>query len=221
MCTIAGRHKCQPSEIRRNNVKYQHIGITRKSSISQETMRRIKTVSRRLSIYIRNGYSSKPQIQFGMSSGVHTHNKNPIAIVFSLPLQSKDKASSRMRLRTICNARGKRAESLEFNIEFESHGEIFASDVSSNKKGSSKEEFIQTNGSLYENSDLVQPTKEISFPIFRPPPKRWIIVFLCFFAFLLCNMDRVRANHLYFGERKHQNTVDLLDNYQSTHGVFQ
>lgn len=29
-------------------------------------------------------------------------------------------------------------------------------------------------------------------------PKRWVIVILCFTAFLLCNMDRVRGVNIYF-----------------------
>ncbi|KAL5984384.1 hypothetical protein ACLOJK_018488 [Asimina triloba] len=45
-------------------------------------------------------------------------------------------------------------------------------------------------GPLEEEADAATATATI--PWLEQFPKRWLIVFLCFSAFLLCNMDRVR-----------------------------
>jgi hypothetical protein len=48
--------------------------------------------------------------------------------------------------------------------------------------GSSPEEAVLIGGGTIEEAVL---------PWWQQFPKRWTVVFLCFFAFLLCNMDRV------------------------------
>ena len=58
-----------------------------------------------------------------------------------------------------------------------------------------KAEQYEITGSSFSPSDgpdaiLVGDTSNIS-PWWQQFPKRWTIVLLCFFAFLLCNMDRV------------------------------
>lgn len=145
---------------------------------------------------LKNRCSPKAQIRCASCANFHKHHKSSLAVMLSIPLELKGSTLLRMmRSRTVCNAGGKNMESLEFNIQFESRGRTLASNVSSNEKSHSEEGVSETNGSLYEDTDLLQSTKEISFPVFRLPPKRWIIVLLCFFAFLLCNMDRVRTIH--------------------------
>ena len=57
-----------------------------------------------------------------------------------------------------------------------------------------KAEQYEITGSPLSPSDadavMIGDTNEIS-PWWQEFPKRWMIVLLCFFAFLLCNMDRV------------------------------
>lgn len=46
---------------------------------------------------------------------------------------------------------------------------------------------------------LVEGNAEETYPWWEQFPKRWVIVLLCFLAFLLCNMDRVSNCFFVFG----------------------
>lgn len=52
---------------------------------------------------------------------------------------------------------------------------------------------LEQNGSSPEEAVLIggEAIQEVALPWWQQFPKRWAIVLLCFFSFLLCNMDRV------------------------------
>lgn len=78
------------------------------------------------------------------------------------------------------------------DLRYESHAEKPGQDL--------KENHSDTNGAPYEGSILapaeVENANDITdaTPWWQQLPKRWSIVLLCFFAFLLCNMDRVNMS---------------------------
>ncbi|KAH7435220.1 hypothetical protein KP509_06G055000 [Ceratopteris richardii] len=104
------------------------------------------------------------------------------------------------KLTVLCNGYGPKSDYVgigERKNEF--HAEPLSGDVSkktcipdlapqSGTKGASSEE------SLFQTKPKKLDSEVTPSSTYQILPKRWIIVILCFFAFLLCNMDRVNMS---------------------------
>lgn len=115
---------------------------------------------------------------------------------------SSIKSSKIEKLNVLCNGQGPHSDSLGIgDLKYESPAEVRGSDVSSNQANSSDLSYVETNGASYEGTTLAPVEAESAADTvvatahwWQQLPKRWIIVLLCFFAFLLCNMDRVNMS---------------------------
>lgn len=107
------------------------------------------------------------------------------------------------KLKISCNGQGPHSDKFGVgDLRYETHAEMLGQDVPSDKMNfmDSKGRYSETNGTSFEEVALahveVENIAEVAdvVPWWQEFPKRWKIVLLCFFAFLLCNMDRVNMS---------------------------
>ncbi|KAI5065183.1 hypothetical protein GOP47_0019878 [Adiantum capillus-veneris] len=102
------------------------------------------------------------------------------------------------KLNVLCHGHGPHFDSVGLGErKYESHAEVLGTDVSVSQ--ASTADLVPqkgTNGASHEEETLSTESAGSKVAASWPQqlPKRWVIVILCFFAFLLCNMDRVNMS---------------------------
>lgn len=157
---------------------------------------RSRIVSRVLMAHLDTTASSR--ISVNLVKSYHNCTLQFKCFLSSEPTGSSSIKSSKIeKLNVLCNGQGPHSDSLGIgDLKYESHAEVRAP----NQANSTDLTYVETNGASYEGTTLAQVEAEsavdtvLAAPWWRQLPKRWIIVLLCFFAFLLCNMDRVNMS---------------------------
>jgi len=101
-----------------------------------------------------------------------------------------EKASSSRSLRNLKPS----PKSLRVWIYPRNRSSVFRVLVRSSDKSESSNSYYVEGDKVSGNNDVVSDSpSSIVLPWWEEFPKRWVIVLLCFSAFLLCNMDRVSS----------------------------
>lgn len=104
------------------------------------------------------------------------------------------------KLNVLCNGHGPHSDSLGLGErKYESHAEVLGPDVPLSQGSPTDLACVEeTNGASHEGTtsalEVGNAVDKVAAPWWKQIPKRWVIVILCFFAFLLCNMDRVNMS---------------------------
>eukprot|EP00250_Pteridium_aquilinum_P019249 c24363_g1_i1 orf=303-2168(+) len=110
------------------------------------------------------------------------------------------KSSKNEKLNVLCNGHGPHSDSMGLGErKLESHAEVPGSDVSVSPLSTTDLACVEdTNGAALVGTVSVAEVENaedvFAASWWKQVPKRWVIVILCFFAFLLCNMDRVNMS---------------------------
>lgn len=107
------------------------------------------------------------------------------------------KSSKSEKLNVLCNGHGPHSDSLGLGErKCESQAEVLSPDVSLSL-GTSTDLACRDGASLEGTTSALEVEDAVdnfATSWWNQIPKRWVIVILCFFAFLLCNMDRVNMS---------------------------
>ncbi|MCO5548515.1 hypothetical protein L7F22_001975 [Adiantum nelumboides] len=119
----------------------------------------------------------------------------------SSTISTSFKSSKNDKLKVLCNGHGPQFGSVGLGERnYESHAEVLGADMSISQASTADLVSLDvTNGTAHQEESISAINVENAgnqdaASWLQQIPKRWVIVILCFFAFLLCNMDRVNMS---------------------------